>query len=365
MKRSLLLPVLAAAMFSFMTYHLVRSHQPPPETPLPALPARTPFASTLAGAGVVEARTENIAVASPLAGVVKEVAVVAGQRVATGQLLFRLDDLQLRAELQVREAQRAQSQAALERTLELPRAEELPVSEARVRRARAEVVAQHDLFKRRERLVAERMVSEEELVQRRQAVQVAEESLATALAEDALLKAGGWERDKAMARAELDKAQALVEQTRVELSRLEVRSPVDGQALRVDLRVGEYVGTPPGRPLIMLGDLSKLHVRIDIDESDIPRFRPGMAGRAFVRGAAEKAVPLTFVRVEPLVLPKQSLTGAAEERVDTRVLRVVYALENAAQTVYVGQQLDVFFDASDVDPKQADVVGQNLSASQR
>lgn len=345
MKRALFLPALAAAAFCFMTYHLVRSQQTPPEAPPPALPARTPFASTLAGAGMVEARGENISVASPLPGVVKEVAVAAGDRVTSGQLLFRLDDAPLRAELQVRQAQLGQSQAALERTQELPRPEELPVSEARVRRARAEVVAQTDLLKRRERLVADRMVSEEELVQRRQALQVAEESLATALAEDALLRAGGWERDKAMARAEVAKQAALVEQTRVELSRLEVRSPVDGQVLRVDLRVGEYVGTPPGQPLLVLGDLSKLHVRIDIDESDIPRFRPGMSGQAFVRGAAETPLQLSFVRVEPLVLPKQSLTGAAAERVDTRVLRAVYALEDAPPTVYVGQQLDVFFDA--------------------
>lgn len=346
MKRSLLLPLLAGAAICFMTYHLVRSQQPLPESPPPLAPARSPFANTVAGAGVVEARTENIAVASPLAGVVREVAVAAGQQVEAGQLLFRLDAVHLEAELRVRQAQLAQAEAALERIVELPRPEEIPVSEARVRRAQAEVVATTDLLKRREKLAGDRMVSEEELVQRRQSLAVAQEALAMAVAEDTLLKAGGWQRDQAVARAEVARARATVEQAQTELARMEVRSPVAAQVLRVDVRVGEYVGTPPGQTLVMLGDLSQLHVRIDIDESDIPRYRPGVPGRAFVRGAAETPLPISFVRVEPLVLPKQSLTGAATERVDTRVLRVIYALERAPAGMYVGQQLDVFFDGA-------------------
>ena len=60
------------------------------------------------------------------------------------------------------------------------------------------------------------------------------------------------------------------------------------------------------------------------------------------RGAADKRVALTLVRVDPLVVPKQSLTGAGTERVDTRVLRVVYAFDPAAMPAYPGQQMDVF-----------------------
>jgi hypothetical protein len=44
------------------------------------------------------------------------------------------------------------------------------------------------------------------------------------------------------------------------------------------------------------------------------------------------------------VIPKKSLTGDNTERVDTRVLQVIYALEGAEGRVYVGQQLDVFLD---------------------
>ena len=57
---------------------------------------------------------------------------------------------------------------------------------------------------------------------------------------------------------------------------------------------------------------------------------------------------LNFVRVEHYVTPKKSLTGDNTERVDTRVLQAIYALEPGEQTVYVGQQLDVFIDAGEL-----------------
>jgi len=54
---------------------------------------------------------------------------------------------------------------------------------------------------------------------------------------------------------------------------------------------------------------------------------------------------LRFVRVEPFVVPKKSLTGESTERVDTRVLQVIYAIEPGSANVYVGQQLDAFIQA--------------------
>ncbi len=148
-----------------------------------------------------------------------------------------------------------------------------------------------------------------------------------------------------MARAEVERHRSLVEQYRTELDRLQIRSPIGGQVLKVDVRPGEYVGTPPDQPLWCLGDLAQLHVRIDIDEQDIPRFKSGMPGTASIRGNARELIPLHFVRVEPYVQPKLSLTGLSSERVDTRVLQVIYGLAETRNTVYVGQQVDVFLDA--------------------
>jgi hypothetical protein len=92
--------------------------------------------------------------------------------------------------------------------------------------------------------------------------------------------------------------------------------------------------------------VAQLHVRVDIDEYDIPRFVPDAPARATLKGQpTADFFPLRFVRVEPYVVPKKSLTGDNTERVDTRVLQVIYAIDTAGKRLFVGEQLDVFIDA--------------------
>jgi hypothetical protein len=55
-------------------------------------------------------------------------------------------------------------------------------------------------------------------------------------------------------------------------------------------------------------------------------------------------IPLTFVRIEPYVVPKKSLTGENTERVDTRVLQIIYRFDRPPFPVYAGQQVDVFIE---------------------
>ena len=74
---------------------------------------------------------------------------------------------------------------------------------------------------------------------------------------------------------------------------------------------------------------------------------------AFLRGNSELSTTCDFVRVEPFVVPKKSLTGESTERVDTRVLQVLYAFERNALPVYVGQQMDVFIEAPPVGSSSA------------
>jgi hypothetical protein len=88
-----------------------------------------------------------------------------------------------------------------------------------------------------------------------------------------------------------------------------------------------------------------LHIRVDIDENDGWRFKPGARGVAYLRGNKDLKADLAFVRVEPYVTPKASLTGSSTERVDTRVLQVIYRFDPTRLPAYVGQQVDVFIEA--------------------
>src|SRR5207249_7949900 len=102
---------------------------------------------------------------------------------------------------------------------------------------------------------------------------------------------------------------------------------------------------PLATPLMLLGDTEHLHVRVDVDENDAWRIKPNAAAVAQVRGNSSLSTPLKFVRIEPYVVPKKSLTGESSERVDTRVLQILYSFEGGKLPIYVGQQMDVFIDA--------------------
>lgn len=347
MVRKFLMPVLAVGLFAFAVLHVVKAQQAPPPAQAPIQPPQAPFARTVAGVGLVEARTENISVGTGLPGVVTKVFVVPHQEVTAGDPLFQVDERPLRAELKVREAAVAAAEVQLARLGQLPRPEEVPPSTARVKEAEANLVDLEDLYRRGQMLAGKGAFADEELNRRRQAASMARQQLARVKAEHDLLMAGAWAADKAVAEAALAQARAQLEQTRTELERLTVRALVDGEVLQVNVRPGEFVGAPPGQALVVLGNLNQLHLRVDIDEHDIPRFRPGAAAKAAVRGEPGKDYLLTFVRVEPYVVPKKSLTGDNTERVDTRVLRVVYAIAAPPGSLYVGQQMDVFIDAAE------------------
>jgi multidrug resistance efflux pump len=344
------LPVVAAGLALAAVIHVVRASQTLPSTPPPVEPAHTAFAQAIGASGVVEARTENIALGAPLSGIVLKVYVPVenvGQAVKQGEPLFLVDNRQLLATLKYNEANLQAARAQLARLEAQPRPEEVPPSEAKVQVAEANLALQQDLAERARRLLPSRAMAEEDVNQRNLASAVARRQLAQARAEDQLLKAGAWRFDKDIARAAVAQAEAQVLQTKTDLDRALVRAPRDGTILQVNVREGEYVGTPPGQALMVLGAVNDtVHLRVDIDEHDIPRFVRGAAAKASPRGHPEIAYPLRYERVEPFVVPKKSLTGDNVERVDTRVLQVIYALDTKDRPVYVGQQMDVFIDAA-------------------
>jgi multidrug resistance efflux pump len=355
------LPVLAACALVFSIYHVVKAQQTLPKPPPPLEPARTPFGDTVAGAGIVEARSENISLGTAIPGVVLEVyaspevqerarklgvqvwSALIGQKVKKGDPLFRVDDRQLQAQLKYNQANLLSARRQLAKLENMPRPEEVPPSRAKVEVARASVNVQRDLAARARRLLSSRAMAEEDVNQRQLSLAVAQQQLEQARADLALLEAGAWKYDKGIAAAAVELAEAQVRQTSTDIERALVRAPIDGVILQVNVRPGEYVAAPSSQALMVLGDMrDKVHVRVDIDEHDIPRFEVNGAAQASLRGKPDVKYPLTFVRVEPYVIPKKSLTGENTERVDTRVLQVIYSLEVKDRPIYVGQQLDVF-----------------------
>jgi len=149
-----------------------------------------------------------------------------------------------------------------------------------------------------------------------------------------------------LARARLASAQSSAAAARTEIDRLVIRAPIAGEILAVNIRAGEFVATQGGssQPFIQMGETNPLHVRVDIDENEVSRVALGEPAVISPRGAAEMHVKATFVRAEPQVVPKRSLTNSAAERVDVRVLQLIYALP-PSEAFRVGQQIDAFIPA--------------------
>jgi HlyD family secretion protein len=279
-------------------------------------PAKPPYAAYIGAAGIIETRTLDVQIGTQVAGLVTKIYVVVGSRVKRGDPLFTLDDRYLTAQLGVQRA-----------TLQTAR--------ARVREAEASVADLRNRLDLAEAVKDQRAISKEDLTSRRYAVQTATAHLASA-------------------RADATLAETQVKQTETNIDLLTVRAPVDGEVLQVNTRVGEYAQAGPlTTPLMLFGNIDRLHLRVDIDENDAWRFRIEARAMAFVRGNPSLSTPLTYEWTEPFVIPKRSLTGGTTERVDTRVMQVVYSFDREQIPVYVGQQMDVFIEAPPVRPRLA------------
>ena len=301
---------LAVAVFFVVTTQPDRALTKPANTP-PTVPSAQAGSGAVSGAGVVEPSSELIEVGAQRAGVVTSMLVQAGDRVSKGQLLFTIDDRDAQARL--REA-RAAAQLARER----------------IDSARVEVASAQRLLNLYTSVEDPRAVAEQQVIDRRS------------------------QRDQAaarleVARAEYEQAQAQVASAQTTAGLHQVRAPRSATVLQVRTRSGEYATAGPGPgnsdPLMVLGETVPLHVRIDVDESEIDRAALGVPAVISPRGNAGRRVRATFVRAEPLVVPKRSLTNEASERVDVRVLQLVYALPQEVAGFFVGQQVDAFIPA--------------------
>jgi HlyD family secretion protein len=358
MLQKYIIPIVAVVLTIFAVGVALWVQQAEPQSPPPVSPSVSPFGHTVAGAGMVEPSTESsvngyISVGTQLGGLVTQVHIRIGQEVKKRQLLFELDRRQTEADLQVRLAVLENAEANLRKLERQPRPEEVPPSEAQVRVAEANLRSAQDVRERDQGMISfggVDAVSPQDLIAHEAAYRSALAQLSVAKANLALVKAGAWEEDKNIAYTAVKQARAQVEQDKTNLDLLQVRAPVDGTILQLNVRPGEYVAPLPGQALVMMGYLHPLHVRVNIDEEDIPRLRLNAPARAKLRGdARQEEIPMTFVRLEPFVLPKTSLTGMNTERTDTRVAQLIYAINPditlvREKKVLVGQLVDVFID---------------------
>lgn len=347
-----LLGVLAGLASAFV-FGIVRKPQPPVFAPV-----SNPYPSAIYANGIVEsaqAGGSNVSIYPEVAGTVAEVLVREGERVAAGAPLLVLDDSVQKAST---EQLRLQSEAALALLDELraePRKETLAIAKAQVTLAESNLkVARDQYAKRRSSYdIDPRSISKDALDTANDAVAQAQAALDLARTQFDSIRAGAWSYDIRNQQRQYEALRQSYEAAAALLRKYTLRARIDGVVLALNTSPGSYVSPQGGYdPMtgatvpvaIMTAPQDFLEVRCYVDEILVSRLPPPerMVARMSLRGSEVK-VPLEFVRVQPYVSPKIELSDQRQEKVDLRVLPVIFRFRpDPAMAVYAGQLVDVF-----------------------
>jgi len=292
--------------------------------------------------GVTEPRSRSVQIVSELSGTLKAIHVRAGDRIERGQLLAELDHSLQQAQVELAVASLARAEAELARVKNGERREDIAVLQANVDEASSRRRFAEFEAGRVERMMKKEAVSERELAAARSSRDqaLAQEQAAQKRLE--LATAGAREEDVRRAEAVVGEARAQLGSAKAVLEKTFIRSPIDGMVIYRHREPGEAVFTDTPTPIVSVGDRRVLHVRVDVDETDIERVWVGQ--RVFARASAfgERRFEGRVVHIEPTLGRKNFRTARPTEKIDTRIQEVVVALEDA-DDVPLELQMDVWF----------------------
>lgn len=347
--------VAAALIFAYLLAERKQAQPPLFE------PAANPYAQGIYANGIVESDQSsgaNIDIYPEVTGPVTQIFVAEGQAVTKGSPLLAIDDSVPRATAEQQQLQADAAHATLDELKAQPRRENLDIAKAQLDLAQANLKTVQDQYVKQKHFaeIDPTLISKDTLDNAINAVKVNEANLALAARQLELTRAGAWTFDldaqdkqyRALAKAAQSSAATLAKYT--------LRAPADGIVLALNTAAGSYVSpqgvydtyTQGNSPVIVLGSpQASMNVRCYIDEILINRLPPldKLQAQMTIRGTSEH-IPLSFVRVQPYVSPKIELTDQRQERVDLRVLPLVFRFAATPKVkIYPGQIVDVFIGA--------------------
>jgi HlyD family secretion protein len=357
MRNRVIFVAAAAGFLLALLSAFIFSRTPKAQPPLFA-PAANPYASGIYANGIIEsdqAHGENINIYPEVAGAITQILVVEGQRVQRGAALLTIDDSVQRALVEQQQAQAGAALATLQELRAQPRRENLDIARAQVDSARATLKNAQDQLAKQQRAfdMDARAISADALDTARNAAHIAASNLEVAERQYDLTRAGAWVYDIHNAERTYEALQKAWQSSAALLAKFTLHAPADGLVLAVHSGVGSYVSaqgaydsyTQGFNPLIVMGlPQDHLQVRAYIDEILVHQLPEAKSIKAqmVVRGTGEH-VPLDFVRVQPYISPKIELSDQRQERVDLRVLPVIFRFAKPpGVTVYPGQLVDVY-----------------------
>lgn len=296
----------------------------------------------VAAPGRVEPKSGEIRVGTPILGRIAEVHVKVNDEVGEGDLLVRLDDEELKARLNAAEAEAGarkrdrDAQPATSGREEVRRAEDAAYTAERafstarneldalvlsIRRGTATTEKLPEVYKRftdaRDKMARDRA------------------TLTTAQGKANLPAPNRFESSLTAGRADVSAAEAMLEKTRL-------RAPITGRVLQLSAKTGETVAPSPEQPLVVLGDMTVIRVKAEVDERDIGKLKVGQG--AFVRSDAfgTQSFDGTVSAVASALGPPRIGQRGPRRPTDVEVLEVTIDLAGTPPLL-PGMRVDTFF----------------------
>jgi HlyD family secretion protein len=297
----------------------------------------------VSGAGTVEPISEDIKLDSEMAGKLKSVNVQEGDIIQKGQVLAELENDDYRAELESATAEMQAKEAALRKVVNGAQGQERSEASASARAAEAVMKnAQANLGRRRE-LFEAGVVSREELERYTKEYNVAKEQYQESADQSSLIDSSAREEDVAVAQADLQLSRAQVADAQAKYEKTILKSPIDGTVLRKHHRNGESVSNSATArdPILTIGDINVLRVRVDIDESDVNKIQLGQKAYITADAFGKQKYWGHVVQIGELLGPKNAPSDEPTARVDRKFLEALVELDPGTH-MPIGLRVDSF-----------------------
>jgi len=271
--------------------------------------------------GYVEAT--EVRVSTKVRGTLVERPVDEGDRVTRGQLLGRIDTVDLDLELRTAQAEMEQARAELTLMQAGYRKEEIGQAEAQVAALEAELAQATKNLDRMQALMQAgpgTVEARDDALGRRDAAAARLEGAREQLRK---LRAGYRREEIAAARARLEAAQARSAQLEQQIKDAAIVSPTDGMVTEKGSEAGELLQA--GALIVVVTDLDHAWLNVFIPGPDLGRVRLGQPARVLTDGGEERAGRVMFIASQAEFTPKNVQTR--DERVKL-VYRVKIGLDN-------------------------------------
>jgi len=296
--------------------------------------------SSLQLSGNIEAH-ESV-VSFKVQGRIMELPVQEGQYVKQGDLLARLDDDDYRQQVSVDEATVGMRKAELELSVAGSRVQEIQVAKQTLIDARVDLELRRAEFRRRQELLAEQGVSDEDIDRAASQLKRAQATYERAKQTYDQVVEGTRKEEVAVRRANLGSAREALQMSRLKLNYTVLSAPVSGVVLVRQAELGEVVSA--GTPVVTIADVDHLWMRGYLNETDLGRVKWGQSATIHTDTFSDKIYQgrVSFISSQAEFTPKSVETH--KERV-TLVYRIKIDLDNPNHELKPGMPAEAVIDA--------------------